>query len=168
MSDLVVGILRRVAADVLVFEDCRSVPEDTLDSFILSLEIAYRELVIMDTVSVLTPLQKEACDIVRSCLADLRSLQEGRCMSQPSMQPITRGAVGRPSFDIPCEQLTYLIEHRFSVRQVADMLGVSISTVRRRMAEYGISIRAQYSTICDQELDQVIGAIQHEFPKCGN
>ena len=41
MSDLVVGILRRVAADVLVFEDCRSVPEDTLDSFILSLEIAY-------------------------------------------------------------------------------------------------------------------------------
>ena len=40
--------------------------------------------------------------------------------------------VGRPRFDIPEEQLCSLIDSRFTVPQIADLIGVSTSTVRRR------------------------------------
>ena len=61
-----------------------------------------------------------------------------------------------------------LIEHRFSVPQIAEMFGVSISTVRRRMTEYGLSISATYSSITDEELDALVKYIQIMFPMCGN
>ena len=51
---------------------------------------------------------------------------------------------------------------------MADLLGISIRTVRRRMTEYGLSIRAQYSTMSDTELDTLVNEIQVEFPTCGN
>ena len=51
------------------------------------------------------------------------------------------GAPGRPSLYISEEQLTFLIESHFSVLQIANMLGVSIRTIRRRMDDYGLSIR---------------------------
>ena len=52
------------------------------------------------------------------------------------------GTVGRPAFEIPRDQLQYLIENRFSVSQIAQLLGVSVSTVRRRMTSYNFSIRS--------------------------
>ena len=51
---------------------------------------------------------------------------------------------------------------------MADMLGVSVRTVRRRMCEYGLSIRAQYTTISNEELDGIVRVIQQQFPMCGN
>lgn len=48
------------------------------------------------------------------------------------------------------------------------MIGASIRTIRRRMTEYGLSIRSQYSTLTDSELDQLVISIQDQFPMCGN
>ncbi len=67
---------------------------------------------------------------------------------------------GRPTLFISQEQLTFLVESNFTVPKIANILGVSIRTIRRRMTEYGLSIRLQYSTICDQELDSVVASIQ--------
>ena len=39
------------------------------------------------------------------------------------------------------------------------MLGVSLSTVRRRMAEYHLSVHSRYSTINDDELDSIVREI---------
>ena len=47
------------------------------------------------------------------------------------------------------------------------MLGVSLSTVRHRMSEYGLSIRQTYSTINDDELCDYIKEAQSEFPNYG-
>ena len=66
------------------------------------------------------------------------------------------------------EQLTMLIEHRFSVPQIAEMFGVSVSTLRRRMTEYGLSISATYSSISDEDLDALVDEIQVMFPMCRN
>ena len=84
------------------------------------------------------------------------------------VQPIQTGLVGRPSFAVTPAQLSFLIETGFSVPQIADMIGVSVRTVRRRMSEFGLSIRAQYSTITDSELDGVVHEIKTQFPMCGN
>ena len=58
--------------------------------------------------------------------------------------------------EFPCTQIEYLIENRFTALQIAQMLGVSLSTIRRKMALYGLSIRAEYAQISDDELDAMI------------
>lgn len=75
---------------------------------------------------------------------------------------------GRPRFCIPYTQLVHLLGYRFTVPQIACMIGVSVRTIRRRMSEFGLSIRSVYSSISDAELDAVVGEIQHQFPTCGN
>ena len=57
--------------------------------------------------------------------------------------------VGRPKLNITHEQLEHLLAVGFSGPNVTDVLGVSLSTVRRRMSEYGLSVRALYSVISD-------------------
>ena len=62
------------------------------------------------------------------------------------------GSVGRPAFVIPCSVLQHLLEIHLTVPKISKLLGVSVSTVRRRMAEYGLSVRDTYSDIGDEEL----------------
>ena len=78
------------------------------------------------------------------------------------------GTVGRPSFEIPPSQLQYLIENRFSVPQITQLMGVSVSTIRRRMSEFNLSIRATYSPITDEQLDQLVASVQQQFANWGN
>ena len=49
-----------------------------------------------------------------------------------------------------------LLEHRFSVPQIADMFAVSVSIVRHRMSEYGLSVGATYAHLDDDELDTLV------------
>ena len=78
------------------------------------------------------------------------------------------GLVGRPSFAVSSGQLQYLIENGFSVPQIADLIGVSVRTICRRMSDFGLFIRSQYSTVSDSELDGIVTVIQAQFPTCGN
>lgn len=74
----------------------------------------------------------------------------------------------RPRFDIPSEQLEYLVDHGFTVPQMAPMLGVSTRTVERRLSSYNINIRRQYTILTDSELEGVIWEILQQYPTCGN
>jgi hypothetical protein len=75
---------------------------------------------------------------------------------------------GRPRLNITKEQIEYLLNLGFSCPKIADVIGVSLSTVRRRMTEHGLSVKALYSSISDQELDYIAGQIKHDFPNCGH
>ena len=61
----------------------------------------------------------------------------------------------------------YFLEHGFSGQQVANMLGVPLSTVQRRMREYGLSIRQTYSQISKVELNRLVHDCISEFPNAG-
>ena len=77
MTNLAVDILRRISNDLSAFADGRDIPEDTLDSFIVSLEFVYRELIVLETTSqFIDPMQCEATDIVRNCLLTLQYTRE--------------------------------------------------------------------------------------------
>ena len=52
-------------------------------------------------------------------------------------------SVGRPRFDIPRRQLQFLIESGFTGPQSAAIIGVSLTTVRRRMSDYGLYVTSQ-------------------------
>ena len=81
---------------------------------------------------------------------------------------ILSGDVGRPSFEIPYCQLEYLVHSHFTVPQIATMLEVSVSTIRRRMLSYGLSIHQTHSNLSDAELDAIVSDAQHLFPGWGN
>ena len=68
-------------------------------------------------------------------------------------QMVHTGTVGPPSFDIPQHQLQHLIENQFSVPQIAQLMGVSVSTIRRHVSDYNLSIRATYYPITGEQLD---------------
>ncbi len=164
------AILVHVSNDVACFPDFVDIPDDTLDSFIVSLEFVYRRLVFLEALD-----ETEFSDVLeslRNCLFTFKSACEVRSMSelnfQSQVQPYSAGVVGRPSYIISHEQLSFLIENGFTVPQISDMIGVSIGTVRRRMVEFGLSIRARYSQLTDNELDDIVHGIQVEFPFCGN
>ena len=74
---------------------------------------------------------------------------------------------GRPSYDINEDQLRSLIDLRFTVLQISELLHVSTRTIERRLAECGISARS-FSTITDEELDSVVMEIRTFHPNCGS
>lgn len=61
---------------------------------------------------------------------------------------------GAPRFKINATFLRYLRVHcGFKLKKIASMLHVSVSTVKRRLHDYGISTQSAISTISDAELD---------------
>ena len=169
MSSWAVRALRRVASYLRSFQDGRMALE-AVDTFVITLELVYRELIAREQLDGFNADVAEACDFVTQSLNFLRRYRDEQLPTHESHTPplLHTGCVGRPKFEIPCAQIEFLIENRFTALQIAQMLGVSLSTIRRRMALHGLSIRAEYVQISDDELDDVIADISHEFPMCGN
>ena len=61
--------------------------------------------------------------------------------------------------------MVFFLGNRFIVPQIASMIGVSVSTIKRRTSVVGLSIRAAYSDISDVQLDELVLEIQ--YPTCG-
>ena len=165
-----VDTLRRLSAELSSYQDGRRITSDVLDSFSLTLELVYRDLLIQQTLDGLNHSCEQACELVRQALLSIQEMQDSQWMVSVRHTPSVHrmGAVGRPRFDIPREQLSLLIESQFTVPQIADMIGVSERTIHRRMSEYGLSIQSTYSEMTNLELDSVIADIHREFPMCGN
>ena len=75
---------------------------------------------------------------------------------------------GRPSFDISSLQIEHLLELGFTAVDIAAVLGVSRSTISRRMRQYGLSVSRKYCCISDSNLDDTVRSISHQYPGCGN
>lgn len=74
---------------------------------------------------------------------------------------------GRPRIEIPCEQLELLLSFQFTPVRIADMLQVSVKTVRRRIEEYGLQEEYQYTPLTDIELDAMTTEFVHNCPRGG-
>ena len=96
----------------------------------------------------------------------LESVEEFGTNHGPHATSVPSGASGRPKFDIPQEQLQYLIDYEVSMRKIAQALGVSKSTIKSRVREYGISVGPRV-VLDDSELDSLVRDIQREFPNAG-
>lgn len=58
----------------------------------------------------------------------------------PDYETLT--TAGRPRYDIPLDQLQFLLECNFMVPQIASLLNISVRTVFRSMESYGLSVRS--------------------------
>ena len=165
--------LHAIVNDLVPYDDGRRVGLELLDTFGVQLEFVLRELIALELLGdwELMTHQEAAVNFVREALAIVESLlerDERRYQNRYQTSIVHDGGPGRPRFDIPRTQLAWLLEKRFTVPQIADILGVSVRTVRRRMSVYDLSVRELYSQLTDQQLDEIVMEVQNQFPTCGN
>ncbi len=72
---------------------------------------------------------------------------------------LNNGLRGRPTFQVSRQPLEGLLELGFNFRQIAELIGVSERTIRRRRELYGLPIENTYSNISDEELDGIVADI---------
>lgn len=134
--------------DLLVFQ------VDRLFRMLLSLDVSDQ---ILEAISASFCLLQEVNESLHSASTE--------CGYTP--HTFASGTVGRPRFNITQEQLEHLLSLGFSGPRIAEVLGVSLSTVRRRMNDYNLCIRSLYSVVTDEDLDRIVSDIKQEFPNCG-
>ena len=163
--------LQRLLSEVTALLSMQTVCEDILEVLENQLELIYRELACLEVLGTLTGEQFSALRCTGQALDEIRSLASTVNRPVHSMYIAAMeygGLAGRPRYDIPQDQLEYLLQSRFSVPQIALLLNVSVRTVRRRMERYDLSVRSLYASISDHELDVIVGQIQEQFGLCGN
>ncbi|CAB3994164.1 uncharacterized protein LOC110239820, partial [Paramuricea clavata] len=84
-----------------------------------------------------------------------------------TIEVVNFGRAGRPGLDISLEQLNYFLNYQFSISDIARTLGVSQSTIFRRMRKYGLFGRSNLPPLSDDELDAKMREVLQEFPNAG-
>ena len=96
------------------------------------------------------------------------ALEEAERNWQPvSFVVRSTGAVGRPRFEISKDQFEYLVEYELKTPDIAGAFGVSVSTIKRRLREFNISIRGTLTEISNDYLDSLLRSFHTEFPNVG-
>ena len=83
------------------------------------------------------------------------------------VEQLSNGQRGRPRFNVPREQLEFLIERGFSIPDIAHILGISVRTIERRLLQFGLSATQAFTSIDNQSLDHTIQDIVRNFPSFG-
>lgn len=80
-----------------------------------------------------------------------------------------QGNVGRPRYIITREQIIYLREFSFKWTEIADLLGVSISTLNRHRVSLGLGsdVTPRFSDVSDADLDVLVRDIVRRTPFSG-
>ena len=119
---------------------------DQVEYVIVRLRQITRHLLRLEGVEGLTEEVRNCRVTVSSMLSEVEQQQE-----QQSQRNIVAaegsGCVGRPRLEITAEQLEYLFGYDLTFRDVAEALGVSESTVKRRAREHGISVKDRRSNM---------------------
>lgn len=110
-------------------------------------------------------IERDVVDLISEALGCLTCSCE--IVNSGTTEGIFTGSPGRPKFNIPYEQLNFLLERRFTTVQISALLGVSSRTVERRLQEFGLSVRATYAHITEEDLDTTIDQILTTFPNTG-
>ncbi|XP_052240257.1 uncharacterized protein LOC127850897 isoform X3 [Dreissena polymorpha] len=113
------------------------------------------------------PRMEELANII---VRMIESIEQHKNSSFPSVrffsanQQRTRG---RPVYVISREQLEFFIEAGFTRRQMADLLHVSDSSVKRRLRSFGLKLRQTYSVLSNNALDDLVREVTQGNPSLG-
>ncbi|XP_072558004.1 uncharacterized protein [Paramormyrops kingsleyae] len=86
-------------------------------------------------------------------VAEIQTLTQQQ-VSHSYSAPTIRGRCGRPRYLISSEQLRFLLTFSFTTREIADILGVSKRTVKRRLRQFNLSLQSHYTNLTDSDLDE--------------
>ena len=91
-------------------------------------------------------------------------LFERSSLDKPNL--IFTGQSGRPRYDIPEDTISLYVSYGLSYKKIGETMGVSKSTIQRRVDLFGIS-PIQFSDITDELLEQNVAEILNDFPNTG-
>ena len=100
-------------------------------------------------------------------LARLLNIQDNTNLTQSQGPAVVQGEIGRPKYVVCPQELQRLIEMSLPVSCIATTIGVSESTVKRRMHDNGFSISQCYSNISDEQLDDLVRSVKARTPHVG-
>ena len=129
-----------------------------MDGLILEAERLLRDVSIVADL-----LPSNGGEVLLQCIADIYTSLENKKLLQDHHQ---RGR-GRPRVFVSEEQLSLLLSFQFSVSDIASMLRVSSSTVKRRIVQYGLESMTDYSDITDLQLDMITNQFIINHPCSG-
>ena len=133
--------------------------KENLERTLIRLESVYVDLIEFDLCAGVSP--SVISNVFEACHLLLETLEHG-------LEPSPTTCPGRPAFDIPPRCIENLMELGFTATEMAAILGVSRSTVCRRMRQYGISVSRNYCCITDDNLDEIVRSISLQHPGCGS
>ena len=163
-NSLLLRLVRDAILTVTRQLDGGDVSEDMADYLAFRLEQLYGHIL---RLTASHPNLREVEPLICEAARNLRAF-EGLSSNDGYESPLDySGLVGRPRFEVSRAQLEYLLQNGFSGTQIAQMLAISLSTVRRRMREFNLSVKALYSTFSEEELDDALQNVLRDFPNCG-
>ncbi|XP_051982025.1 uncharacterized protein LOC127643374 [Xyrauchen texanus] len=97
------------------------------------------------------------CDIAEY-IAEVNARRQHEQQASSSYQaPLTcSGGRGAPHYSITREQLSFLTSCGFSLRSIAEILQVSLATVKQRIKKFNLNQSVTYSDVTDDALDDMI------------
>ncbi|MEQ2216636.1 hypothetical protein XENOCAPTIV_019589, partial [Xenoophorus captivus] len=128
--------------------------------------ICTEELVFLNALSCQLDVPSNILDALAH-LHRLINLEKQSEVQQTTVVHIEQGPAGRQRMVISSDYLCSLLELFLPVKCIAKLLGISRWTVYRRMAESGLSVRALYTTMSDDDLDQCVRDIKSRQPHSG-
>jgi transposase len=155
LADAIVAVSQGVQRLLTSYEVSRN--PDELDFLLYQVHKLYR------IAAALNGCNNEVLETIGIGLSLLQELQDVVNTDGYAPQLLTETCRGRPRLDIKKEQLEYLLHMGFSCPKIAAVIGVSLSTIRRRMSEYGLCVTELYSNVTDQELDSLVAQIKENF-----
>uniref|UniRef100_A0A1A8AUB6 Integrase core domain-containing protein n=2 Tax=Nothobranchius furzeri TaxID=105023 RepID=A0A1A8AUB6_NOTFU len=93
-------------------------------------------------------------------------LEEGTV--HPIGTELVEGITGQQKYMVNKECLQNLVDLDLSIPSISAVMGISKSTVKRALRENDISIRRSYSSISDDQLDDIVGSIKITAPNIGS
>ena len=105
------------------------------------------------------PSASSAIDALRD-LADLMETAQGENEQLQICRP------GRPRIEISENQLHFLVENNFRVKDIASIFSCSTRTIERRLQDLHIQL-SDYTAISDDDLDELVKRITLLHPRCG-
>lgn len=107
---------------------------------------------IVSAVNAVVSCMREECEVDMLASCDHHQERRGR---------------GRPRLCVSKDQLVFLLEHGFKQCDIANMLGCSPRTVKRRITDFELDQCLMFSDIDDQLLDLIVQDIQKQYPNWG-
>ena len=154
--------IRDMINDIIRTIKSRSIDSNTIDAIQFRLDWLYR---IVSQLPDINGTTNQILSLIASVQSSLGASVNIEC--SPAPIPVFTGGRGQPKYLIPRDHLQFYVEKRFTVTNMATLLGVSIITVERRLQEHGLSIRQTFSSMTNDELDNIVQSILLEFPNTG-
>jgi hypothetical protein len=156
--------LRRQITDCVTLISSDELNNNALDYVHRKLDQIWREVFRLTEVNI---VDEYILHCVSDAIACLQRVEEVEYSTSYQAPLVNDGSTGRPVFNITHDQLYFFLAHGFTGPAIANMLGVSLRTVRRRINQYGLFKNVFRSDVTDAELDDIVSNVMEQFPNIG-